>query len=147
MTKLNELTKSEITKIATEKKITLSYKDENGKRQRFTKEQLIEKIEKLSLSNEYGNVAVNEKSHSLSIEESIKMLSLNEVIVFTINSLKGISTIEELNILKQKVMTSFNEMKIVKKRNLKSKWALQYNRLTMLFKQYESKLGAYNNVN
>lgn len=125
----------------------------DGKRKTFTKSELIEMIiEKVSgqviESVEVSTIEVVPESNEKVVNESpvqdsnkvIEQLLLSEIIPFTIAKLKDITCKQELIEFKNKLLASFNSKQQTRKRVVKSKWATQYNRLTLLFKQAELKL-------
>lgn len=133
MTNLQELKVAELKEIAKGLGIALSYTD-NGKRHTLNKTELITAIE-----TKQADQVTNEVTPETN-EQEISLVTLNEVIPFTLNKIKEINCINELNEFKQKLFATFNSKQQTKKRTLKSKWALQYNRLCLIFKQYENKL-------
>lgn len=157
MSNLKTLTVKELKVIAKENEIALSY-TENGKRHTLNKPELIAAIEAKQAEkvvNEVtpatventemvtNEVLLNNIESDNSVKDAdtvIKLLSLNEVVSFATNKLKEITCLNELKEFKTKLFKTFESKHQTKKRTLKSKWALQYNRLTMLFTQYERKL-------
>lgn len=147
MKNLQTLTVKELKVIAKENGIALSY-TQDGKRHTLNKPELINAIEvkQLEATNIKTVEMVNELLDNVNNVKSnddapeIEKLSISEVIPFATSKLKSIQCINELIEFKNKLFASFNDKQTTRKRTLKSKWALQYNRLTMLFKQYEMKL-------
>lgn len=136
----------------------------DGKRKKFTKAELIEMIivvagEQVEVSEQVEKVStvetvpesivndvtvenvVSEIEHTVEDAETvIEQLNLSDVIPFALAKLKEIKCKQELQEFKSKLLASFDDKQQARKRKLTSKWAMQYNRLTMLFKQAEMKL-------
>lgn len=165
MTNLNELKVAELKEIAKGYGIALSY-TEDGKRHALNKSELIVAIEAVQaqtapeavetvVTNEVAEIATVETvqvapakvvadhvvtSEIESDEKEITLLALSDVIPFAKQKLKEINCKRELLTFKQKLLATFGDKQQTRKRTLKSKWATQYNRLVMMFKQAELKL-------
>lgn len=124
-----------------------------GKRKKFTKAELIEDILTIqanqlttievspeTIVNEVVAVNLNNEHTVQNADTVIEQLQLSNIIPFALAKLKEINCKQELLELKTKLLASFNDKQQTRKRTLKSKWSMQYNRLTMLFKQAELKL-------
>ena len=81
MTNLQTATKEEISAIAKEMGITLSYKDVNGKRQRYTKAQLIEMI----VAKQVAPVAIEVKENKAFTPIKNEIME-NEVVTVNLNT-------------------------------------------------------------
>ena len=165
MTNLNELKVAELKEIAKGYGIALSY-TVAGKRHALNKAELIVAIEAVQaqtvptvetvVTNEVTEIATVETvqvaptvevvadhveaSEIESDEKEITLLALSDVIPFAKQKLKEINCKRELHTFKQKLLATFGDKQQTRKRTLKSKWATQYNRLVMMFKQAELKL-------
>lgn len=135
-----KMTKKEVSSIALELGLKLSYKDSAGKRQRYTISQLIDMIEDAQ-EVEYVEVLPEKKDvSSIYGEHGTTQTVVSYDIKSIMSKLKTINSIEQLQEFKVEVSNYFNRLIKSKNKRAKKIGSLEMNRITMLFKQYELKI-------
>lgn len=145
MTNLQVLKVAELKEIAKDLGIALS-RTVDGKRHTLNKGELIVAIETKQVAPVTVETTENKVLHNESIimqeqpENEIETLSLNEVVPYALGKLKLMSCKQELQNFKQLLLSHFTAKDQTKKRTVKSKWALQLNKLNFILRQAELKL-------